>query len=393
MSRSVKVFGLAALTGLAVAGLDASAARAQMMPGYNPYFRAAPGFAAPGFGAPMGGMQPQINPAYNPLFANAIGNMVSSAAASQYGGSPYGGYGGYGYPGYGYGYGDSGGALYGAAAVMNAQGQYKVSRQQARLMAEQVRSAQLDNKRRAFDEYLYEQRNTPTLEQLRQEAIKQQLSRSLNEPNPNEIASATALNNVLASLETMPPAKDTVPVSDDVLKRVNVVKGANSASLGLLRDEGKLTFPPAVLTLGPADQTAAQLKTLDSLARDAYAQATAGRVDGDMLKKMQEISNSINDRLTKTVNETPFGQYSEGKRFLRSLDDAIAALQQPDAGDFLPSGKNVAKGKDVAALVKYMADRGLRFAPANNGDEDAYKVLHRALVNYHKSASQVASGN
>jgi len=40
-------------------------------------------------------------------------------------------------------------------------------------------------------------------------------------------------------------------------------------------------------------------------------------------RRWQEISNSLNDRLTKTVNETPFGQYSEGKRFLRSLDDAI----------------------------------------------------------------------
>jgi hypothetical protein len=288
---------------------------------------------------------------------------------------------------------ESGGALYGAAAIMNAQGQFKVSRQQARLLAEQVRSAQLDNKKRAFDEYLYEQRNTPTLESIRQEAIKQQLSRSLNEPNATEISSATALNNVLAALETMPPAKDAPAISDDVLKRVNVVKGAGSSSLGLLRDEGKLAFPPAVLTLAPADQTAAQLKTLDSLARDAYAQATAGRVDGDMLKKMQEISTSLNDRLTKVVNETQFGQYSEGKRFLRALDDAIAVLQQPDAGDFLPSGKNVAKGKDVAALVKYMADRGLRFAPANSGDEDAYKVLHRALVNYHRAASQVATGN
>jgi hypothetical protein len=379
-SLSVKAFGLAALTGLAVVGFDASPVRAQMMmPAPAPMMR-----PAAGFGAPMG-MPWQMGRSANPLFAAAAGNLAYGAAAG--GAYPGSAYGGSGYSGYGYSM-ESGGALYGAAAVMNAQGQFKVSRQQSRLLAEQVRTAQTDNKKRAFDEYLYEQRNTPTPEETRQEAIKQQLSHSLTEPNATEIQSATALNSILGALLAMPGVKaDSPALTEDVLKRVNVVKGAGNVSSGLLRDEGKLTFPQAVRALAPADQTAAELRTLDSLARDAYAQATAGRVDGDLLKKMQEISTSLNDRLTKVVNETQFGQYSEGKRFLRALDDAIAALRQTDAAEFLPGGKNVARGKDVAALVKYMDERGLRFAPANPGDVDAYKIMHRALADYHKAAA------
>lgn len=389
MSRWVRRIGSAALAGLAVLGLDLSAAQAQFMPGgFNPYFRPAPGFAAPGFGAARNvAVQPGINTAVNPFFANAAGTLAANSAGSfnPAGGYPYGGYPGYG--GYDIG-GLSGGSLYGAAAVMNAQGQFKVQRQQARLLAEQVRAAQLENKRRAFDEYMYEQRNTPSLEAIRQEAIQAQLNRSLNAPDPTEIASASALNNVLASLEAMPAGKVESPaVAEDTLKRVNVVKGAGNSSLGLLRDEGKLTFPPAVSGLQPADETAQLLKRLDTLARDAYAQASTGRVDADMLKKMSEISSGLNERLTKLVNDMPFGQYSDGKRFLRQLDDAIAVLQQPDAGEYLPNGKNAVRGRNVAELVKYMGDRGLRFAPATAGDEDAYRTLHRALANYHKALS------
>jgi hypothetical protein len=395
MSRWVKRIGAAALTGLAVFGLDLSAAQAQIMPGgFNPFFRPAPGFAAPGFGArPM--VQPQLSPAMNPFFAGAAGNLVANSAGGfpGYGGMPWGGG---GYDGYGWGLGNtSGGALMGAASVMNAQGQFKVSRQQARLMAEQVRAAQLENKRRAFDEYMYEQKNTPSLEAIRQEAIQAQLNRSLNNPDPTEIASASALNNVLAALEGMPTARiDSPALTEDTLKRLNVVKGPGSSSLGLLRDEGKLVFPPAVKDLQPAEETAQMLKRLDTLARDAYAQASTGRVDADMLKKMAEISTTLNERLTKLVNDTPFPQYSDGKRFLRQLDDAIAVLSQPDAGEYLPNGKNAARGKNAADLVKYMAERGLRFAPATAGDEDAYKSVHRALANYHKALSaQLASSS
>jgi hypothetical protein len=39
-----------------------------------------------------------------------------------------------------------------------------------------------------------------------------------------------------------------------------------------------------------------------------------------------------------------------------------------------------ASGKNVAELVQHMAKLNLRFAPALEGDEQAYKVLHQALA-------------
>src|SRR5262249_53309293 len=69
------------------------------------------------------------------------------------------------YPYYpGYYYDPYAGYLSGAADVINAQGQFMVSTQQAYLQREQVRQARLDNRRRAFDEYLYERERRPTQE-------------------------------------------------------------------------------------------------------------------------------------------------------------------------------------------------------------------------------------
>jgi hypothetical protein len=392
-----------ALTVLGVAGLDVSAARAQspaaararFQMGVNRFFPPSNGVVASFIGARPNPRAIQAVTPGNRFFPGAggalaanrlAGGLLDSAALS-------GGFGGYGgYDGSGM-YVDSGGALYGAASIMNAQGQFKVSRQQARWSAEQVRTAQSDNKRRAFDEYMYELHSTPSPEQVREEAARSQLSRSLTDPDPTEIASATALNSILGALEGMPgPAdpKTSPPLSEDLLKRVNVVKGAG-AGLGLLRDEGRLAFPSALKEMPPAGATGELLKKLDTLARDAYAQASTGRVDFELVKQMQEISTTLNDRLTKLVNETPFQQYADAKRFLRALDDAIAVLRQPEAGEFLPTGRNAPKDRNAAELVKYMGGRGLRFAPATAGDEDAYTTLHRALANYHKSLSADAA--
>src|SRR5262249_4018138 len=65
-------------------------------------------------------------------------------------------------------YGDPyGGYLSGASQVINAQGGYLKDVQQAYLTKEQVNQAKIQTKRAAFDEWLYEKANTPTLEEQR----------------------------------------------------------------------------------------------------------------------------------------------------------------------------------------------------------------------------------
>ena len=71
-----------------------------------------------------------------------------------------------------------------------------------------------------------------------------------------------------------------------------------------------------------------------------------------------------------------------------SEDDAVTVLRQPDAGDYLPGGKNAVRAGSVQDLVKSMAERGLRFAPAVTGDEKAYGALHRGLAAYYNALTQ-----
>ena len=84
--------------------------------------------------------------------------------------SAYGG-GGYGYNPYNPYYSGAdpyGGYLNGMASVITSQGQYLINTQQAYQIKEQTRSAQLDNRRKTFDEWMYERANTPTLNEERE---------------------------------------------------------------------------------------------------------------------------------------------------------------------------------------------------------------------------------
>ena len=66
-------------------------------------------------------------------------------------------------------------------------------------------------------------------------------------------------------------------------------------------------------------------------------------------------------------------------RPLNELDDAVQTLQRPNVNDYF---RMAPQGKNVEALLGYMYNKGLRFAPATGGDERAYLALHNALVGY-----------
>jgi hypothetical protein len=272
--------------------------------------------------------------------------------------------------------------------VYNAQGNYLIQVQTARLAAEQVKQARIDTQRRLFEEWMYMRDRMPKPEDLRQADIKLALNRSLNDPPLNEVASGQALNSILNAIEKITVKKDVpaVPINDELLRNVNVTKAGAAGNLGLLKDEGKLTWPRGIDALAPAEEIAEAKKTIDARAKEAYRQATTGRVDPELLKDMEKLSKQINDRLSASVGSMGFSEYSDAKRFLKNLDDAIAVMQQPDAGDLLPGGRNAAKGKSAQELVKHMTDRGLRFAPSVGGDS-SYLMLHRALVQYYNAIS------
>jgi hypothetical protein len=63
------------------------------------------------------------------------------------------------------------------------------------------------------------------------------------------------------------------------------------------------------------------------------------------------------------------------------LDSAIRALQDPNVGNQLNQNWTP-RARNVAELVEFMNQKGLKFGPSASGDEPAYRALYQRLLAY-----------
>jgi hypothetical protein len=271
--------------------------------------------------------------------------------------------------------------LSGAADVINSQGQMMVDQQQAFLMKEQVRSAKIDNRRRALDESLYERAVTPTTEDERERFRIEQVRRSRNDPPLTEIWSAKALNDLLRAIQKQQAQRvegPMIPVTGEVLNRVNTTGGKSDNSLASIRNGGKVHWPLA-LAGTEFDSTR---KDLDTLSAQAYREAQSGAVQPTTILGMTRAAESIRVDLKKNIENISANDYIAAKRFINDMNGTIQALQDPNVASYA-AAKWPESGMTVADLTQQMTRQGLRFAPAVPGDESAYTALHRAMVAYY----------
>jgi hypothetical protein len=284
-----------------------------------------------------------------------------------------------------------GGYLKGAADVINSQGQYLKATQEAYLLKEQVRAAQIQNRRKAYEEWLWEQNNTPTLNEQRERLQREELRRSLNNPPITEVWSAKSLNDILTNLQELGKKGyegPAVALEGADLKSINVTSGKGPANTGLLKEAGKLSWPSALRTLPPEAQTRELRAQIDGLLDEAKKQAVLrGKVDAGTTTELDRSIDALRKLLASQIGDFSFSDYSESRRFLGQLDDAVKVLQQPDAGNYL-TGKFSAQGATVKELVKHMSENGLRFAPAVSGEEAAYTALYQALAQYQAAVAK-----
>jgi hypothetical protein len=280
-----------------------------------------------------------------------------------------------------YMYGESpiGGFMRGYARTVNAVTQGLIDEQDARRVRIEVRKEQLENERQAFDLRLFVRENTPSAEDERQRSQQLQLRRALNDPPPDEINSGQALNTILDELarkhgkETDSPAP-AVELNADIFRNLNFTTRENRGSSCLLREGGRLTWPAAFLG-PPYEEDRARL---NDLAPTLCAQAMSGRLDPSGLEAVNETVRRLRQALADRIRDLTPRQYSEARRFLSDLDDALTLLRQPDAATVL--GTKAPGGPTAVDLVRQMVERGIRFAPATSGHESAYAAVHRALA-------------
>ena len=324
-----------------------------------------------GAGAGYGGLSAMSSSGSLPTSAGAGYGAGSDYSASPYSSSmydmdPYGGY------------------LRGAASVITGQGKFITQFQQAKLSKEQAEQAKIETRRKLFDEIMYERAQTPSFTKQQEKLAALRLRRSQNTPSITEIWSGHALNILLKDLKALHAKKPSGPeieLSNDTLKQINIVDAKGKGNIGLLRNDGRLTWPPGLQELEPVDETQAIRRNLDALARRAVQQAANGEVDAGVLKDLRSKVQKLHRLLGKNVNDLPTSQYIEAKRYLNNFDDAVKGLASPNVANYF-NQTWMAKGKTVQDLVDYMVNKGLTFAPAVSGDEGAYQALYSALAAY-----------
>jgi hypothetical protein len=351
--------------------------------GFNPQ-------GAPGFNAGGVAKQPQatggVNP-FNNLVNNPYGGPTAKMSSAQVeypppdygaytiGGDPYGGY------------------LKGVAAVIDSQGRYLLSVEQAYMAKEDLKRAKLANRRAAIEEWLWERENLPTLEQERERFRQQQVQRAANDPPATEVWSGQSLNVLLQASQTMPKTAQgpNIPLDEEIVAKINLNSGKAGINFGLLKNEGNLTWPLALLDVKPAAESQELRDQLQRRAKEAFELAKKGQqVDPNTMREMEKAADRLQKLLIGQVGDLPFAQYSEGKRYLNQLNDGLKALREPNAKDFA-SGKFTIKANTVGDLIDYMSKNGLKFAPAVPGDEGAYTALHQKLAAYGTAVSRLTT--
>lgn len=274
----------------------------------------------------------------------------------------------------------SAGNLYGASQVIQAQNQQLTSVQQAKLMQQQVKQSKVDTKRAAFDEWKYEQANTPTQAELKAKEQLAQLQRARNEPPITEIWSAQALNVLLQDLQKLQNSNyysQPVQLDPQILKHINVTASRNDSSIGLLRADGKLEWPYALRS----SMFASDREDIDQLMLKVVNEAKGGTPSYDTVSKLEKDVKQMTAKLREKIKDIPSNQWIDAKRYADQLSDTVKLLQESNVSNYF-NGKWQAKGSTAAELVAYMTNQGLRFAPVTAGDEAAYAVLYRDLLSY-----------
>jgi hypothetical protein len=272
------------------------------------------------------------------------------------------------------------GFLRGTADVMRAQSSVMLDEERARLLREQVLQSKLDTRKKTLETELWIKANTPTYTDEQAKIAKTILKRIQTNASPAEIMSGKALNVLLDDLSKhlgQRAAVGAMVLDDEVARHLNITR-SGLGDLGLLRNEGRFTWPKALRDIANAPEQ----KEIEVQAQAVVSQAANGKVDENLLSELKTNVNKLRTQLGAKFNDVPTTQYIEGKRFLHYFEDALLALEKGDAAEYFNFQK-YAPGKSVQDIAKYMIDRGLRFAPAvGSNDEAAYLAMHSFLAAY-----------
>jgi hypothetical protein len=273
--------------------------------------------------------------------------------------------------------------LHGVADIIRAKGDFLIKEGQAANIREtwrQRRIANLKNELDALD--LLRDYRVNWFNRQREVERKADLDYILGRfPSTTELYTGRPQNVLLTELRKPLdlPADGSRRIDPDVLAKIDFnVDGSGNA--GLIKHD-KLTWP--VLLRRP-EFKAEREEIADRFAR---ARDLAGQTQSlELEKAVRELRKALTDcaahlrrEFKKNADDPAWGNryFCTAKNFLeQEMNQAILVLEKPEASFYLKP----LEGKTAAELVRFMKDKGVRFAPATSGCERAYVILYEALV-------------
>lgn len=321
--------------------------------------------------------------------------------------NPYGNNGGYGMAGYGM-WGTQWmmnpyqGYLSGAADVTRANAEYYQTIQQARLVRQETIRSSLQTRRAFIEEAEWERQHMPDPEKIRQEGIRRALDRARNTPPLTDIWDARALNALLnyliaqqGQLSTLPKQEGRlpdVPLTEETLDHINLTVGDTRGNVGLLKNlknNADLQWPLSLQREAFKDPR----EQINSLMRRAYKSAEKGsKPDNATISDLRHSANKLKSLLDANVDQFSPDEHIQANRYLRYVNNAIDALKSPSVGHYL-DGTWKTKARNVADLIQFMREQGLRFDAATPKDEAAYVSLYYSLASFDRSMQRVIRTN
>jgi len=313
-------------------------------------------------------------------------NPTINVAPSYHGSA--GGYALGGYPGgYGYPYRQSAmnGYLTGVASVTQATGQYWNDIEQARITREKANQATYDTAKKRVETEMWYESLKPKTQDLIDNEVRNDLERARRDPPQTEIWSGKSLNSLLNNVlkSPRPTAGPNIPLSEDILRGLNLVDRSSRGNLSMAKDEGKIAWPVGLQDEafdGPRDHFT-----------KLFGQAMSVVNSGDMpdIKLLRELRKDIKEMestLEDQIETIAMGNYLSGKRVLTQLKQQVAGMSDPAVVKSSRSWRN--EVRTVADLVGLCAGKGMEFgASATPGDERAYQAAYYSMRNYERELS------
>lgn len=284
----------------------------------------------------------------------------------------------------------AGSYLQGASSVISAQGQFLIDKRQGDIVREQAEQAKLDTRRKAIEQWQFEQSIQPSVSEIRAKQSFENLQQMRGTPADAQVWSGEALNAILRNVQQLPPQrskKPSIPLDPSVVSRINVTDGTHTGSLGQLGRAERVQWPFPLR----APEFKEDRAKVDRLMGDALGQARTGEADFGTVRDLQATIARMQDELRNQIKEMTPNDYIQSKRFLGELEGTTRALTAPNAAD-LVSGKWQPEATTVDQLVAAMTKRGVNFAPASRGDEAAYSSLFQSLRAFDMQTSELVAG-